>query len=141
MANQQGTEMSREGRPGEMNSQSNSVQPVMAEDSEAVKKWAELVAQVWADEKLKQRLLDNPATVLQEHGIEVLAGMEVRVVENTEKVTYLTLPAKPTEGATQLTASQMAAIAGGRVIRITNVRGNASGIGGGSASGSLPVQA
>jgi hypothetical protein len=128
MANQQGTEKSREGSPVEMNSQSNTAQPVMAEESEAMKKWAELVGQVWADEKLKQRLLDNPAAVLQEHGIEVLAGVEIRVVENTEKVTYLTLPAKPAEGATQLTASQMAAVAGGRIFRFTNIRANASGV-------------
>lgn len=49
----------------------------------------------WADEKLKQRLIDNPEAVLQEHGIEVQAGMEIQVVENTDKVSYLTLTPKP----------------------------------------------
>jgi hypothetical protein len=40
----------------------------------------------------------------------------------------------------ELTAEEMKAVAGGRIYRITNVRTNANGIGGGSASGAIPVQ-
>ena len=78
-----------------------------------MKKWSQLLKQVWADEQLKQRLLDKPAAVLQEHGIEVPAGMEVRVVESADKVSYVTLPAKPAGGVTELTSSQLASIVGG----------------------------
>jgi len=39
----------------------------------------------------------------------------------------------------ELSDEELANVAGGRVFRITNVRVNANGIGGGSASGSLPV--
>src|SRR5207249_6970047 len=68
----------------------------MAERSETeMKRWSQLVAQAWTDDNLKRRLLENPASVLREHGIPVPAGVEVKVVENTDKVTYLTLPAKP----------------------------------------------
>ena len=42
----------------------------------------------------------------------------------------------------ELDSEEMAAVHGGqRIFRITNVRVNANGVGGGSASGSLPVQA
>ena len=76
-------------------------------------KWSQLVGQVWADEKLKQRLKDNPTAVLQEHGLVVPSGVDVRVVENTDKVTYLVLPPKPAEDVTELTSNQLNAVAGG----------------------------
>ena len=41
----------------------------MAKQQETMKKWPQLVAQAWADEKLKQRLLDEPKAVLREQGI------------------------------------------------------------------------
>lgn len=81
--------------------------------AEAMKKWSQLVAQAWADEKLKQRLLDDPATVLKEHGFEVPAGLEIRVVEDTDKIAYLTLPVKPAADATELDEGQLKAVAGG----------------------------
>ena len=80
---------------------------------EGWKKWSQLVAQAWADEKLKQRLVKDPATILKEHGMEVPAGVEIRVVENTEKVAYLVIPAKPTGEVNELTSRQMKAVAGG----------------------------
>ena len=85
----------------------------MAKEQESWNKWSQLVAQVWADDKLKQRLMDKPAAVLQEHGIEVPAGIDVRVVENTDKVYYLTLPPKPAGDVTELTAGQLGNLAGG----------------------------
>jgi hypothetical protein len=77
------------------------------------RKWSQLVAQAWADEKLKQRLIANPAAVLQEHGIEVPAGVDMRVVENTDKVSYLMLPPKPAGAVAELTSGQLSGIAGG----------------------------
>jgi len=76
------------------------------------KKWSKLVAQAWADDKLKQQLIGNPTAVLREQGIEVPGG-EVRVVENTEKVSYLVLPAKPAGGVVELSSGQLGAVAGG----------------------------
>jgi hypothetical protein len=86
---------------------------IMGETSETLKNWSQLVAQVWADEKLKRRLIDNPAAVLQEHGIDVPAGVEIRVVENTDKVSYLMLPPKPAGGVSELTPGQLSSVAGG----------------------------
>ncbi len=58
-------------------------------------KWSSLVKEAWRDESLKRRLIANPAAVLEEHGLSVPPGIELRVVENTDKVKYLTLPARP----------------------------------------------
>jgi len=71
------------------------------------------VEQTWADGKLKQRLLDEPKTVLEEYGLEVPEGVEVRVVESTDKVLYLTLPRQPTGVGGELTPSELSRITGG----------------------------
>lgn len=54
-----------------------------------------LVAKAWADDELKERLLTEPSAVLAEHGIEVPSGIELRVVEDTDDVCHLVLPASP----------------------------------------------
>jgi len=61
------------------------------------KLWGQLVAKAWSDEELKQRLIDDPATVLQEHDIEVPYDVELKVVEDTDRVRHLVLPACPSE--------------------------------------------
>lgn len=98
------TDARKQDRQGDMN-----LQP----KGETWKKWSQLVAQVWVDENLKQRLKDNPAAVLQEHGLPVPAGTDIRVVENTHKVTYLILPPKPAGDVTELASSQLSSVAGG----------------------------
>jgi hypothetical protein len=79
---------------------------------EIVKKWSQLVAQVWADEKLKGRLIEDPAAVLREHGIPTYSGVELRVVENTAEVYHLVLPLKPAADVTQLTSTLLRVAAG-----------------------------
>ena len=70
-------------------------------------------AKFWNNEKLKQRLIDIPPSLIREDGIEVCPWVDVRVVENTDKVTYLVLPPKPAEDLTELTSNQLTAVAGG----------------------------
>ena len=94
----------------------------MNERETADKKWSRLVAQAWADDSLKQRLLDRPASVLEEYGIEVPAGLEVKVVENTDRVAYLTLPAKPSVNVSELSDDELAGVAGGFCCRICACR-------------------
>jgi hypothetical protein len=76
--------------------------------NETGKKWLQLVAQARADKTLKQRLMDTPVVVLREHGITVRQGLDVRVVENTDKVVYLKLPAEA-----ELTDRELDGIVGG----------------------------
>jgi Nitrile hydratase, alpha chain len=85
----------------------------MAKEQDIFKKWSQLIAQAWTDDQLKNRLITKPAAVLQEHGIDVPSGLEVRVVENTDTVYYLTLPPKPMGDVTELTSAQMSGVVGG----------------------------
>src|SRR4029077_13905898 len=82
-------------------------------DPELAKKWAQLLAKVWADDGLKRKFIENPAAVLQEHGIKTKPGVDLRVVENTEKTQYMVLPPKPAGGVTELSESELAGVAGG----------------------------
>jgi hypothetical protein len=88
-------------------------QPFATKGPESLKKYLQLVEHTWADRKLKQRLLDDPKSVLQEYGLEVPEEVEVRVVESTDKVLYLTLPRQPTGDAGELTSGQLSRITGG----------------------------
>jgi hypothetical protein len=75
------------------------------------KGWGKLIARAWADEGLKKRLLADPAQVLKENGLEVPPGVQVKVVEDTESLIHLTLPAKPTSG--ELSEEELSSAAGG----------------------------
>lgn len=77
---------------------------------EYAKQYGQLVAKAWADDSFKARLLAEPAAVLQEEGISLPEGVELRAVENTDKVMYLTLPPKPSD---ELSDEQLNQMAGG----------------------------
>lgn len=74
------------------------------------KQLAQIAAKAWADEGFKTRLLREPAQVLREHGISVPDGVEIRIVENTDRVVHLVLPPRPEE---ELTEEQLARVTGG----------------------------
>jgi nitrile hydratase len=59
------------------------------------KQWNQIVVRTWTDEKFKQRLMADPIAVLTEMGYSPPPGMQVKVVENTDKVVYVPLYAKP----------------------------------------------
>lgn len=77
---------------------------------EFAKKWAQVVAKAWTDEKFKEKLLKNPEKVLAEMGIAIPAGQKIEIHAGTERVMHLVLPQKP-EGA--LTEQDLVNIAGG----------------------------
>lgn len=82
--------------------------------SEHMDKASELVARAWADEGFKKRLMADPVPVLKEHGFPLPpAGVEVRVVENTDNVRYLLLPARPKTGVGDLSDKDLEGVAGG----------------------------
>ncbi len=74
-----------------------------------------IIKKAWEDEAFKQRLLDNATEVFNEESIDVPEGMEVKVVENTEKVFHLVLPQKHVPG--ELNQEQLLSIAGGNDIK------------------------
>ena len=81
------------------------------EHQDQAKQHGQLVAAAWADPAFKQRLLESPATVLAEQGIDVQEGVELRVVENTERTTYFVLPRQPLED--ELSDEQLQRVPGG----------------------------
>ena len=76
-----------------------------------INQWGQIVAKAWQDDIFKKRLVAEPAVVLKEHGIQVPAGVQLRVVENTDQVIHLTLPAQPREG--ELSDEELEGVAGG----------------------------
>ena len=75
------------------------------------RKMGEIVARAWSDETFKQQLISDPLTVLKENGIEVPPGVEVRILENTDKLFNFILPPKPVSG--KLSDEQLDGVAGG----------------------------
>jgi Nitrile hydratase, alpha chain len=81
------------------------------QSQEQARKYGQVVARAWSDETFKRRLLAEPAAVLREQGIEVPSEVEVRMVENTDRVVHLVLPPTPAEG--ELSDEQLDRVAGG----------------------------
>jgi len=67
------------------------------EKKEQNKKMAKIIARAWSDESFKGRFLSNPRAVLSEYDVSVPAGVEVTVLEQTDKLMYIVLPLKPGE--------------------------------------------
>jgi len=57
-----------------------------------IQKVQEFLAQVWADESLKTKLLSHPKPVLAAHGLEFPDSVEVQVHENTSSLMNYVLP-------------------------------------------------
>jgi hypothetical protein len=93
-----------------------------ADQLEAGKKWLQLVAQARTDKTLKQRLMEMPVVVLREHGINIRQGLDIRVVENTDKVVYLPLPA-----VSELSDSQLDSVVGGTTVQIQQLEPTVGG--------------
>jgi hypothetical protein len=64
------------------------------------RRWGRIVARAWDDAAFRRRLLAEPACVLREEGIDVPAGVAVRVIEGesadaAEEETCFWLPPRP----------------------------------------------
>ena len=86
----------------------------MPQDEESIKQlWAKLVAQSWKDEKLRQRLLEEPAAVLKENGVEVPEGATIKTFEDDGSTIILPVAQAPAEK--ELSEEQLESVAGGIV--------------------------
>lgn len=63
--------------------------------------WRDVVTKAWADDKFRQRLIDDPNGVLQEANLPLPPGVNFVVVENEPSRVHLVLPARP-EGALEV---------------------------------------
>lgn len=78
---------------------------------EQVERMQMIIAKAWTDETFKQRLLVDATAVLREEGVDLPHGVEVRAVENTDRVFHLVISPRPADG--ELTESELQGISGG----------------------------
>lgn len=69
-----------------------------------------IIARAWSDDGFRQKLLSNPAATLKAEGVDLPAGREVRIMEDTDKLLHLVLPARPGD----LSDADLENVAGGR---------------------------
>lgn len=81
----------------------------MADDN----RFGEIISKCWYDADFKKRFLAEPKKVLAEFGMDLPSGLDVKVVENTDKVMYLTLPPNPKALGGELSDNQLDAVSGG----------------------------
>ena len=74
------------------------------------KKYGQIIAKCWADEKFKKEFIKDPAKVLKENGLNIPEGMGFKVLENTEKLSHIIIPLKPSQ---ELSDEQLDKAAGG----------------------------
>jgi hypothetical protein len=75
-------------------------------------KLEQLVQRACSDSQLKQRLLNDPESVLRENGVEIPAGTKPRVVMNKDSVSFEFLPQTTGDDA-ELTENAMSTVVGG----------------------------
>ena len=63
-----------------------------AEDDKAATTHGRIVARAWRDPAFKARLLADPHGALKEAGVDVPAGVTVKVVEDSDSHVHLVLP-------------------------------------------------
>lgn len=81
--------------------------------SEQIRKnWSKLVAKVWSDDALAQRLQNDPKAVLKENGIDVPDGMNITVHQNSPSQLHISVPSKHKEG-NELNEHELETVAGG----------------------------
>lgn len=59
--------------------------------------YAKVIAKAWADDAFRTQLLADPAAAFASEGVELPAGKNVVVNEDTADLINITLPARPSE--------------------------------------------
>lgn len=78
---------------------------------EQARKMQKIISKAWMDEGFKKKLLADPSAALKDEGVEIPKGIEIRAVENTDKVLHVVLPKKPSSA--ELSDDQLDRVAGG----------------------------
>jgi hypothetical protein len=89
----------------------------MNEQMQQYATYRRVVAKAWQDEAFKQRLLATPAEVLKEHGAEIPAGVQVKVLEGRTEPEFgantVVLPLPPKPSAAELSEDELDRVAAG----------------------------
>ncbi len=74
---------------------------------------AQVIARAWSDPDFKAQLLTDPRTVLASYGVDLPAGLNLKIVENTADTMHIVLPATPSQ-AGDLSDADLHNLAGGK---------------------------
>jgi hypothetical protein len=77
--------------------------------TDASNAFARVIAKAWGDDAFRAQLLADPTTVLGGEGINAPEGKTFAIVEDTDDVVHVVLPARPTE----LSDDELDSVAGG----------------------------
>ena len=75
---------------------------------------AKAIARAWKEADFKAKLLSDTHAALTEAGVEIPAGVTVKVVENTADIQHLVLPVAP-GNASELSIEELEKVAGGTI--------------------------
>jgi hypothetical protein len=68
----------------------------MTDKKVAQPQWvAKTIAKAWLDGSFKERLIADPLATLKLEGVTFPSGTQVKIVENSDKLIYFVIPAKP----------------------------------------------
>ena len=80
------------------------------------------IARAWSDADFKAKLLSDPRAALAEAGVEVPAGVTVKVVESTKDTQHVVLPVAPgNAGELSIDELERVAGAGGNIMPLVDV--------------------
>jgi len=80
-----------------------------------------IIGRAWEDEAFKAKLLSDPrAAIEQASGLQLPAGVSVKVVEETEDTLYFVIPRSPLGAERELSDEALAKVAGGEWVESGN---------------------
>ena len=80
-----------------------------------------IIGRAWEDEAFKARLLSDPrAAIEQASGLQLPAGVSVKVLEETEDTLYFVIPSSPLGAEGELSDEALAKVAGGEWVESGN---------------------
>ena len=95
----------------------------------------QLIARASMDDGFRRNLVSDPAAALEDIGLKVPSGYEVRVMENTGNIFHLVLPQKPTSD--ELSDEALAEISAGLCMSFVKKVGGAIGDAAGAVGGAI----
>ena len=55
----------------------------------------QIIAKAWGNEMFKSKLLRDPVGTLKQEGVEMPAGVQIKVLEDTDALVHLVVPKRP----------------------------------------------
>lgn len=83
----------------------------------AANPWASIVQRCSTDHTFRRRLLADPVAALKAQGIAVADGVELRILEDTDALRHLVIPARP---SAELSDAALDAVTGGTNVSLVN---------------------